>query len=189
MVGSCLRPALWALHGGRSGSLPLLSLPGHAGSGCSPTAGNPVLWIFCSCSARVGVVILEGENIKMQQNLPSLPPSYETELRQLARLMRWMDGIGWLPGLDALLGLIPVGGDLLTAIVAFHFVAAARRLQLPKEKVSDIMIRTGLDVLVGFIPGFGDVADYFLKSYRKSWRIIKDHLAEQYALPRDLARK
>src|SRR5437660_2602968 len=90
------------------------------------------------------------------------PPEVAPWLVALAKLM---DSAFTIPGtrtkfgLDALIGLIPVVGDLLPALLAFVYYQEGKRLGVSKWTQFRMMLNTGLDVLIGVIPVVGDLLD------------------------------
>lgn len=79
-------------------------------------------------------------------------------------------------GLDALLGLLPVGGDVITAILGLYIVWEARNLGIPKHKQIAMLGRVGFDTLIGSVPVAGDLFDFIYRSNSKNLRTIKKHL-------------
>lgn len=83
--------------------------------------------------------------------------------------------LGFRFGLDPLLGLLPVTGDVIAAIVALYLVWIGLQMKLPNEKVVQMVGNILLDMLLGFIPIVGDVADFAFKSSSKNLEILKSH--------------
>ncbi|MEG3179985.1 DUF4112 domain-containing protein [Sphingomonas sp. LT1P40] len=79
-------------------------------------------------------------------------------------------------GLDALIGLVPVGGDVVAAIMGFYMIWEARNLGMSKGAMAKMAGHVGFDWLLGLIPGVGDVADFFYRSNSRNLKIIKKHL-------------
>ena len=79
-------------------------------------------------------------------------------------------------GLDAIAGLIPVAGDLITAAMGAWIVWEARNLGLPKWQLWRMAANVGFDTAIGAIPVVGDVFDLAFRSNSKNLRIIKRHL-------------
>ncbi len=77
-------------------------------------------------------------------------------------------------GLDPLLGLLPIGGDTVAALLATYALWVAYELRLPKA----VMVRMGvnilLDLLVGLLPVVGDVADMFWKSNQMNLKLLEE---------------
>jgi hypothetical protein len=102
-------------------------------------------------------------------------------LGRLDRLARLMDDQFELPlvkykvGLDPLIGLIPGGGDWATWFVSLYILFEALRLQVPAKVLFGIGWNITLDLILGYAPGVGDLADFVFKANRRSVRIIFDH--------------
>ena len=69
------------------------------------------------------------------------------------------------PGSDALLGLLPIGGDLLTGLVQAGLVLVALKYyRVPKSVAARMVGNVLLDVAVGAIPVLGDMFDAVFKA-------------------------
>ena len=79
-------------------------------------------------------------------------------------------------GLDSVIGLIPVAGDLIGGAVGVHLVLEARSLGVPRLAVARMLANVGVDTLLGMIPFAGDAIDLLFRSNRMNLRIIKRHL-------------
>ena len=79
-------------------------------------------------------------------------------------------------GFDALIGLIPVAGDIVGAAMGAYMIWEARNLNMPKSAMVRMAGNVGFDWLIGLIPGVGDAADFFFRSNTRNLRIIKKHL-------------
>lgn len=79
-------------------------------------------------------------------------------------------------GLDALGGLIPVFGDVMTAALGAWLVWEAKNLGLPRWRLLQMGSRVGFDMLLGAVPLVGDVADFFYRSNAANLKAIKRHL-------------
>ncbi|PKP89539.1 MAG: DUF4112 domain-containing protein [Alphaproteobacteria bacterium HGW-Alphaproteobacteria-16] len=83
-------------------------------------------------------------------------------------------------GLDAMLGLIPIGGDVLAAMMGMYIVWEARNLHMPKSAMARMVGNVGLDWVIGLVPGVGDVGDFFFRSNTRNLRIIRRHLDKHH---------
>jgi len=79
-------------------------------------------------------------------------------------------------GLDALGGLVPVFGDVITAALGAWLVWEARNLGLSRWKLWRMGANVGLDMLLGLIPFVGDAADFLFRSNTRNLRMLKRHL-------------
>ena len=90
--------------------------------------------------------------------------------RQLATLLdgAWaIPNTPWRFGIDALLGLLPVAGDLLSALLGLGVVWQARKLDAPRSLQVKMLGNIALDFLLGSVPIIGDIADV---AFRKNLR-------------------
>jgi hypothetical protein len=79
-------------------------------------------------------------------------------------------------GLDALIGLIPVGGDIIAAAMGAYIVWEARNLGMSKGQIARMCGNVGFDWAIGLIPFVGDAADFFFRSNSRNLRLIRRHL-------------
>jgi hypothetical protein len=81
--------------------------------------------------------------------------------------------IGVRVGLDFLVGLIPVIGDVIMVGVSLSIVGMAKSIQVPRALRIRMLRIIGTDFLLGLIPFVGDVVDLFYKSNQKNVRIME----------------
>lgn len=79
-------------------------------------------------------------------------------------------------GLDAVLGLVPVVGDVISAALGSYIIWEARNLGLPKWKIWRMVGNLGVDTAIGAIPIAGDAFDVLFRSNSRNLRILKKHL-------------
>lgn len=84
-------------------------------------------------------------------------------------------GINRKVGLDALLGLVPVIGDLAAALGSY-IIWEARNLGLPRWKIARMMGHVAFDTVLGAVPVVGDAFDLFYRSNSYNLGIIRRHL-------------
>lgn len=83
-------------------------------------------------------------------------------------------------GLDALIGLIPVLGEIVTAAMGAYIVWEARNLGLPKWKLARMGMNVLFDTAIGAIPLVGDAADVLFRSNTKNLKIILRHIDKHH---------
>lgn len=83
-------------------------------------------------------------------------------------------------GLDFILGLIPVGGDVITAVMGLYMVWEARNLGMSKTAMLRMIGNVGFDTVLGAVPLVGDAADFFFRSNSRNLRIIRRHLDKHH---------
>ena len=83
-------------------------------------------------------------------------------------------------GLDSIIGLVPVLGDLITAAMGAYMVWEARNLGMAKWQLIRMTANVGIDTAIGAIPIVGDAFDLVWRSNTKNLRIIKKHLDKHH---------
>ena len=83
-------------------------------------------------------------------------------------------------GLDSIIGLVPVLGDLITAAMGAYIVWEARNLGMSKWQLIRMTANVGIDTAIGAIPLVGDAFDLVWRSNTKNLRIIKKHLDKHH---------
>ncbi|GEO99833.1 DUF4112 domain-containing protein [Methylobacterium haplocladii] len=114
--------------------------------------------------------------------------SAEASLLRLEQLAHLMDTAFLIPGtnrrvgLDALIGLVPVIGDIAGMAIASYIVYEARRLGAPRWLVWRMMGNVAFDGAVGAVPLAGDLFDAAFKANRRNVRLLRKHLEKKGSL-------
>ncbi|MBW7946686.1 MAG: DUF4112 domain-containing protein [Sphingomonadaceae bacterium] len=85
-------------------------------------------------------------------------------------------GINYKIGLDAVLGLVPVGGDIIAGLMSAYIIWEARNLGMSRWSLARMAGNTLFDTALGFVPLLGDAMDVVFRSNTRNLRIIKKHL-------------
>ena len=105
---------------------------------------------------------------------------------RLIALTRLMDSAVDVPvlrtkvGLDALLGIVPVAGDLLSAAIGVYLIAQARELGASRWLQGKMIGNLVLDAAVGAVPLAGDIFDVYFRAHRRNLKLLQQHLGEPY---------
>lgn len=114
-----------------------------------------------------------------------LPPAYDDRPRGLAEMetIAWLldnsipvPGTGRRFGIDALIGFVPVVGDLLSGGIGLFVVWRASRFGLPRITVARMLANSLIDIAIGAIPVIGDAFDLWFKANSRNLAIIRRHL-------------
>ncbi|QEA15924.1 DUF4112 domain-containing protein [Novosphingobium ginsenosidimutans] len=114
--------------------------------------------------------------------------------RRVEALERLLEGMIEIPvlrrkvGLDAIAGVIPIAGDLVTAAMGLYLVWEARNLGMPRWQLWRMIANVGLDTAVGAIPVAGDLFDLLYRSNTRNLRIIRKHLDRHHPATRVIER-
>ncbi|MBV7257777.1 DUF4112 domain-containing protein [Pacificimonas sp. WHA3] len=104
----------------------------------------------------------------------------ETVLEKAIRLPVRLPIIGDRVGLDAILGFLPVVGDVIGGIMSSYLIWEARNLGMSKWSLVRMGWNTLFDTAIGFVPFLGDAADVLFRSNTKNLRIVKKHLDKHH---------
>ena len=103
-------------------------------------------------------------------------------LEQLLERSFVVPGINRPVGLDAIAGLGPVLGDVITAAMGAYLVWEASNLGMPRWKIWRMAGNVAFDTALGAIPVAGDAFDFFFRSNSRNLRIVKRHLDKHHPL-------
>ncbi len=114
-----------------------------------------------------------------------LPPEASADVERLRKLEKLLDrqftiaGVNF--GIDSVIGLVPVVGDLITGAFGFYLIQEARRHGISKFTLARMYTNWGIDVGVGALPIVGDIFDIAFKSNTKNLRLLIAHLEKREA--------
>ena len=109
---------------------------------------------------------------------------------RLARLAWLLDssipipGTRFSVGLDALIGLFPVVGDLVGVFLSSYIVREAAALGVSRTILARMAFNVALEGLVGMIPFAGDVFDAAFKANQRNVRLLSSWLERPRATQR-----
>ena len=115
---------------------------------------------------------------------PAPIPPVDERLRWIERIARLMDsqfrvpGTGFRFGLDPLLGLVPIVGDLSTTAVSIALLLTMLRYGASGSVAVRMALNILLDTVVGAIPILGNVFDFAYKSNERNVALLRRHYAE-----------
>jgi hypothetical protein len=109
----------------------------------------------------------------------------ESAMARITTVAKLMDSLFAIPGtrirlgVDSLLGLVPVVGDIFSQIVAGYLIWEARQLGVPNLTLWSMVCNTMIDSVVGAVPIAGDVFDVAFRANMKNLRLLQRHLEKQ----------
>jgi len=89
-------------------------------------------------------------------------------------------GLNRVVGLDAIIGLVPVAGDLIAGGLGLYLVWEASNLGMSKWHLARMISNVGFDTLVGAVPVVGDLFDFLFRSNSRNLRIIGKYLDKHH---------
>lgn len=102
-----------------------------------------------------------------------------TRIARLRRLAWLLDGQFGLPGtkfrfgVNSLLGLAPVAGDVLLGGVSLYFVYEARNLGVPTALLGRMLANIAVEVVGGAVPLVGDLFDMAFKANLRNLALLE----------------
>ena len=121
----------------------------------------------------------------MRFSLPSGtdPASVRARVVAMERLLErsfTIPGVNMPVGLDALIGLVPVLGEIVTTAMGAYIIWEARNLGLSKWKLARMGANVLFDTAIGAIPLVGDAVDLVFRSNTKNLKIILKHIDKHH---------
>lgn len=119
--------------------------------------------------------------------LPVEPGAITPEALREARQLAWLldDAVrlpgGFRFGLEAVLGLIPVVGDVFGLLASARIVAIARRAGVPRPVLARMLGNIAGDALIGAIPLVGDLVDFGWKANARNVALLERHVRREPA--------
>ena len=105
-----------------------------------------------------------------------------SDVRQLAD---WLDTRFVIPGtnirfgLDAIIGLAPGVGDLITTGLGAYIVWRAHELGAPKWLLARMGLNLAIDSTIGAVPILGDLFDIAFRSHQRNVRLLLNWLEKR----------
>ena len=109
----------------------------------------------------------------------------EQRLARLDALAKLLDVAFILPGtnirygIDGIIGLIPVIGDLITTAISLWLVREARALGAPWHVTARMLGNVALDGVVGMVPLAGDAFDVMFRANMRNVRLLRRWMDKQ----------
>ena len=100
-------------------------------------------------------------------------------IRKIANLLDTAIGIPGTKirfGLDPILGLIPGGGDLITAVISAYMIYLAARFGLERAEIFEMIKNVAIETAIGSVPVAGDIFDAYFKANIRNLEILEKHI-------------
>jgi len=126
---------------------------------------------------------------KDQLPLPKIGTDPDSIRQRVEALEKLLEGMFVIPGtkqrvgLDAILDVVPVAGDVVAAALGAYIVWEAKNLGLPKWKLAQMSGNVGLNWALGLlsvVPVVGVIPTLLFRSNSKNLKIIKRHLDKHH---------
>jgi Domain of unknown function (DUF4112) len=121
---------------------------------------------------------------------PSRAERFAAAERRIGRVTKVLDELVVIPGtpfkigLDPLVGLIPLVGDAVGALVGGWVILEAARFGIPRVVLVRMLINMTVDLAIGAIPLLGDIYDFAFQSNSKNLKLFRRHALDPDASTR-----
>lgn len=112
----------------------------------------------------------------MQQATISKPSTALAIAEQIANILENQFRFGkWGFGLDSIIDLLPVGGDIIVLLLSLSLLVLGARMKLPKSELLKMVINIAIAFAVGLIPVLGDAAYLAFRPNMRNLEILRRH--------------
>ena len=114
-------------------------------------------------------------------------PSRDAALGRLQFVANLLDSAFLIPGtkqrigIDAIIGLLPGVGDVVTTLFSSYIIWEARNLGVSKFALGRMLTNLGVHAAIGSIPIIGDMFDAFFRVNQRNMRILRAQLGTNAA--------
>lgn len=108
-------------------------------------------------------------------------PNTHAPKKRLERLAWYLDSVIRIPGtqirlgLDPVIGLVPVIGDGISALLSCYILKEAAQMGVPRSVLIRMGINIVLDATLGSIPLIGDIFDVTWRANRRNVQLLQDY--------------
>jgi hypothetical protein len=119
----------------------------------------------------------------MLDELKSAAPSRGDAIRRMEFMAKLLDGAFAIPGtnqrfgVDAIIGLVPGFGDIVTTLLSSYVIWEARNLGVSRVALGRMAINLAVHATVGAVPVIGDLFDAVFRVNQRNMRIVRSELS------------
>lgn len=78
-------------------------------------------------------------------------------------------------GFDPILGLVPVVGDTVTALIGLYMIKEAKRLGAGTSMILKMVKNLAIDWVVGLVPGLDLILDTAVKAHTRNAELLQQY--------------
>ena len=153
-----------------------------------PIAVRIATRVAAETERRMTTALTRGMRRSARARTPTADEALQRKhLAQIDRVARVMDRLVSLPivggvGLDAILGLIPVAGDVASLGASCLVIVRAAQLGAPPELLNRLVAIQCTDLLLGAVPVVGDLVDVGYRANQRSADLIHEWINSRQKL-------
>ncbi|MGO4509916.1 DUF4112 domain-containing protein [Bradyrhizobium sp. MOS001] len=164
-----------------------------------PRSGSRARGSFSDTEARGPIIDQDGHEIRPEtleqgfrefrfefgQGNPFGNLTREQRVARMEAIAKLLDVAFILPGtnirygIDGLIGLIPIVGDIITTAISLWLVREARALGAPWYLTARMLGNVAVDGVVGMVPFAGDAFDVMFRANMRNVRLLRRWLDKQ----------
>ncbi len=164
-----------------------------------PRSGSRARASFSGTEARGPIIDQDGHEIRPEtleqgfrefrfefgQDNPFGNLTREQRVARIEAIAKLLDVAFILPGtnirygIDGLIGLIPIVGDIITTAISLWLVREARALGAPWYLTARMLGNVAVDGVVGMVPFAGDAFDVMFRANMRNVRLLRRWLDKQ----------
>ncbi len=101
------------------------------------------------------------------------------DLKRLAELMdsKYKGPFGFRFGLDGLIGLLPVAGNVITSCISFYIIIRAATMGCPAFLILRMLINVLIDNIFDWLPILGNLFDFMWRANSKNILLLEAYMA------------
>ncbi len=114
---------------------------------------------------------------------------YVDRLDRFDRLADLLDSRHRIPGTsirfgwDPIVGMVPVAGDIIMAVVSLRLIDQARRLGAEPPMLTKMALNVGIDFVGGSVPFVGPIFDLFFRANLRNLKLLTDEIERRRRSP------
>jgi hypothetical protein len=119
------------------------------------------------------------------RRIRSLTPAQKQRMQALRHVSQLLDsafevpGTGYRVGMDPIVGLVPVLGDLISPLFTIGLLWQSRDLDVPKVVQLRMVMNVVIDTVIGAMPIVGDLFDFAWKANLRNMALLEEHAYEE----------
>ncbi len=120
----------------------------------------------------------------MFDEILTMSPSQSAAMKRMTSVAFILDSAFVIPGskqrvgIDAIIGLIPGLGDVVTTALSSYIIWEARNLGVSRVALGRMLANLAIHAAVGTIPVLGDAFDAFFRVNQRNLAIVRAQLAK-----------
>lgn len=120
----------------------------------------------------------EGDRSRKGPTMGVDPVRHLDDLANLLDNSIQIPGLKFRIGVESLLGMIPIFGDILGAAISSYILFLAAKLGAAKITLLRMALNVAIESAVGVVPIVGDLFDFGWKANRRNVDLLKAHLKD-----------